>query len=67
MSFLQRYSRKSLACLHRATFQILKAKINWMEKLKYEGQGKKISILKNVKNRDFQFGPILASFAEDDK
>ena len=32
-----------------------KGKINWMEKLKYEGQGHsyKFSIFKNVKNRDF--------------
>ena len=51
LTLLQRSSRKPLACLHRATYQLLKAKINWMEKLKYEGQGHgyKFSIFKNVK------------------
>ena len=56
LNSLQRSSRKPLTCLHRATScHLLKAQINWMEKLKNEGQGHsyKFSILKNVKNTDF--------------
>ena len=47
---------------HRAAYQLLKAKINWIEKLKYEVQchGYKFSIFKKVKNRDFQL--ILTNF-----
>ena len=31
--------KKSLACLCKATYDLLKVEINWMEKMRYEGQG----------------------------